>query len=164
MVRDAPRAIYELEHMGVPFSRTPDRIDRPEEFRRPYAGVRKEAGEEGMPRRGPHGKGRPRHAPRPVPPPRRQILSGALRPLPRLRRGAVHGGGRLRPRHGGALFPSGQRPSFLPRAGAARSTGRPRTGSPPPARYSTSPTSRASPWRTWSSSSSTPRGSTPSAS
>jgi succinate dehydrogenase / fumarate reductase flavoprotein subunit len=24
MVRDAPRAIYELEHMGVPFSRTPD--------------------------------------------------------------------------------------------------------------------------------------------
>ena len=22
MVRDAPRAIYELEHMGVPFSRT----------------------------------------------------------------------------------------------------------------------------------------------
>ena len=24
MVRDAPRAIYELEHMGVPFSRTPE--------------------------------------------------------------------------------------------------------------------------------------------
>jgi succinate dehydrogenase / fumarate reductase flavoprotein subunit len=24
MVRDAPRVIYELEHMGVPFSRTPD--------------------------------------------------------------------------------------------------------------------------------------------
>ena len=67
MVRDAPRVIYELEHMGVPFSRTPGGKDRSAKLRRAHPGLWKETREKGLLCSRPHRKGRRRYSLRPVP-------------------------------------------------------------------------------------------------
>ena len=61
MVRDAPRVMYELEHMGVPFNRTPDGKIAQRNFGGHTSGLREEAGETGLLCGRSHGKGRPRH-------------------------------------------------------------------------------------------------------
>ena len=82
MVRNAPEAVYELEHWGVPFSRTEDgKI-----YQRPFGGMTldygKAPGAAHLRRRRPH---RPRHAAHHVRPgaaPRRGILHRVLRHRP----------------------------------------------------------------------------------
>ena len=59
LFRNAPAAVYELEHWGVPFSRTRRRQDLPARLRRHDAQLRRSADPAHLRRRRPH---RPRHA------------------------------------------------------------------------------------------------------
>ena len=82
MCRNAPEAVYELEHWGVPFSRTEDgKI-----YQRPFGGMTthygKGTGAAHLRRRRPH---RPRHAAHDVRPgaaPRRRVLHRVFRHRP----------------------------------------------------------------------------------
>ena len=86
MVREAPQAVYELEHAGVPFSRNDEWHDLSAPVRRPHAEHgRRPAGAAHLRRRRPH---RPRDAPR------------ALPAEPEIRRGLLHRIFRARPDHG----------------------------------------------------------------
>ena len=67
MVREAPAAVYELEHYGVPFSRTEARHDLPAPVRRPYDEFRRWAASAAYLRRcRPHGPCHLAYALRPV--------------------------------------------------------------------------------------------------
>ena len=54
MTKNAPAAVYELEHYGVPFSRTPEGQDLPARLRRPVGRLRQGAGLPHLRRRRPH--------------------------------------------------------------------------------------------------------------
>ena len=96
MVREAPAAVYELEHYGVPFSRT----EEGKIYQRPFGGHmmnyrRRPAGAAHLRRRRPHRPRHPAHALRPVAEAQRAVLHrvfrarpdhGAGRPLHRRRR------------------------------------------------------------------------------
>ena len=94
MVRNAPAAVYELEHWGVPFSRT----DQGKIYQRAFGGMTRSFGEADPAhlRRG--RPNRPRHAAhplRPVAEQRRRLLHRVLRPRP------DHGRARRLPRRDG---------------------------------------------------------------
>ena len=156
LVRNAPAAVYELEHWGVPFSRTAEgKI-----YQRAFGGMtrnyRRGADPAHLRRRRPH---RPRHAAhhvRPVAVQERRVLHRVLRPRPDHGRRGLPGPDRLE---------AGRRhhaPLPRPDGGAGHRRLRPRLFHLPPA-----PTPRpatAAAWccgpacrcRTWSSCSSTP--------
>jgi succinate dehydrogenase / fumarate reductase flavoprotein subunit len=91
MVREAPGRGYELEHAGVPFSRTAEGKIYQRPFRRAHAEYgRRPARAAHLRRRRPH---RPRHAPR------------ALPAEPALRRRLLHRIFRARPDHGRRRVP-----------------------------------------------------------
>jgi hypothetical protein len=86
LAREAPKAVYELEHYGVPFSRT----EEGKIYQRPFGGHttrirRRPAGAAHLRRRRPH---RPRHP------------AHALRPVAEEQRGVLHRIFRARPDHG----------------------------------------------------------------
>ena len=54
LAREAIETVIELEHMGLPFNRTPDGQDRPAPVRRPHPQLRRGAGQAGLLRRRPH--------------------------------------------------------------------------------------------------------------
>ena len=62
LTKDAPRAVYELEHMGVPFNRTARGNHSAKSLWRAHRRFRKASGQAGLPRSGPNGKGHPGHA------------------------------------------------------------------------------------------------------
>src|SRR2546425_329567 len=110
MVRNAPEAVYELEHWGVPFSRTEDgKI-----YQRPFGGMTLDYGKGQAPRRRPAATG---HGVRPVPPDRHLRL-GLPRHRGRARRRRLSRQFRGRALHG-ALCALRQGPR-LPRRGLAR--------------------------------------------
>jgi succinate dehydrogenase / fumarate reductase, flavoprotein subunit len=83
LAREAPKAVYELEHYGVPFSRTEDGKDLPAPLRRPHHRVRRgPAGAAHLRRRRPHRPRDPAHALRPVAQAQGGVLHRALRARP----------------------------------------------------------------------------------
>ena len=114
MTKNAPAAVYELEHYGVPFSRTPRGQDLPARLRRPVDRLRQGPGLPDLRRRRPH---RPRHAAHAVPAGAEEqgaVLQRILRARP------DHGRrGRLPRRHGdvhrGRLGAPLPQPPHLPR-------------------------------------------------
>ena len=124
MVRNAPEAVYELEHWGVPFSRTEDgKI-----YQRPFGGMTldygKAPGAAHLRRGRPH---RPRHA------------AHHVRPGAAPRRGILHRVLRHRPDHG--------RPGRLPRRDRARSSTTARCIASAPRPRSSPPAAMAAPMR-----------------
>jgi succinate dehydrogenase/fumarate reductase flavoprotein subunit len=83
LAREAPKAVYELEHYGVPFSRTEDgKI-----YQRPFGGHmtefrRRPAGAAHLRRRRPHRPRDPAHALRPVAEEQRGVLHRVFRHRP----------------------------------------------------------------------------------
>ena len=93
LAREAPKAVYELEHYGVPFSRT----EEGKIYQRPFGGHTTEFGE-GPPgaahlcRRRPHRPRHPAHALRPKPEEQRRVLHRVFRHRPdHVRRRSVSG-------------------------------------------------------------------------
>ena len=83
MVQQAPAAVYELEHYGVPFSRT----EEGKIYQRPFGGHmtqfgRRPAGAAHMRRRRPDRPRHPAHALRPVAAPQRPVLHRIFRARP----------------------------------------------------------------------------------
>ena len=158
MCREAPAAVIELEHYGVPFSRTEDgRI-----YQRPFGGHMKEYGKgtgaARLRRRRPHRPRHPAHALSAVAQARRRVLRRILRPRP------DDGRGRRLPRRDG-LEPRGRHHPPLPRADAScwppAATAAPSSPAPRPIPAPATATpwccAPACPARTWSSCSSTHR-------
>jgi hypothetical protein len=83
LAREAPKAVYELEHYGVPFSRTEDGQDLPAPLRRPHDRVRRRPpGAAHLRRRRPHRPRDPAHALRPVAEEQRRVLHRVFRHRP----------------------------------------------------------------------------------
>ncbi len=163
MCREAIPAVYELEHFGVPFSRT----EEGKIYQRPFGGhmtrVWRRRPRDARLRRGrPHRARHPAHAVSAKPEARRRVLHRVFRPRP------DHGPGRRLPRRHG-LEPGGRLDPSLPGAdrgdgdrrlwpdlsvAAPRRTPAPATA----AAWCCAPACRA---RTWSSCSSTPPASSP---
>ena len=100
MVREAPAAVYELEHYGVPFSRT----EAGKIYQRPFGGHmmnfrRRPAGAAHLRCRRPHRPRHPAHAVRPVAQAQRAVLRRIFRARPdHGARRALHRRRRLEPR------------------------------------------------------------------
>ena len=96
MCRKAIPAVIELEHFGVPFSRTEDGQDLSAAVRRPHDGLRRgRAGQARLRRRRPHRPRHPPHALSAVPQAQRRVLRRVFRARP------DHGRGRRLPRRHG---------------------------------------------------------------
>ena len=162
LAREAPAAVYELEHYGVPFSRT----EEGKIYQRPFGGHmteyrRRPAGAADLRRRRPHRPRHPPHALRPVAAPQRAVLRRVFRARP------ADGRGRLRARAsspGSSMTArcTASAPSSWcsrPAAMAAPISRRPRR-TPAPATATAWWRAPACRSRTWSSCSSTPPAST----
>ncbi len=83
LAREAPKAVYELEHYGVPFSPHRGRPHLPAPLRRPHHRVRRgAAGAAHLRRRRPHRPRDPAHALRPEPEAEGRVLHRVLRHRP----------------------------------------------------------------------------------
>ena len=158
LTNEAVDAIYQLEHWGLPFNRTPDGKDRPAPVRRPHPEPRRGAGHARVLRGRPHRPHDPADALPTVREARRALLQRVLLPGPAPRRRGPH-------RRHRRVRARDRRAPHLPRQVRDVRDGRLRPDVPRHVQRPRAHGRRAPPWpiaaasrsRTWSSSSSTRR-------